>query len=100
MTKMKSLNALTVAAALAGAVSMATVVTATPAFAGGKVKCYGISKAGENGCASKSGTHSCAGQAGMDYSGEEWQVSADSGACKDAGGSEAAFKGINKNVKM
>ena len=40
--------------------------------AAAKVKCYGISKAGENDCANAAGTHSCAGQATVDYDGGEY----------------------------
>ena len=64
----KSLTSLGVAAALAGAVSIAAVAATTNVVeAADKVKCYGISKAGENDCANAAGTHSCAGQASIDF---------------------------------
>jgi len=37
-----------------------------------KEKCYGIVKAGKNDCAAADGTHSCAGLAKNDASGNEW----------------------------
>ncbi len=50
-------------------------------------KCYGVVKAGKNGCASADGKHSCEGQAAEDGSGQEW-VSVPQGLCdKLVGGS-------------
>ncbi len=43
------------------------------AFAGGKEKCYGISLAGQNGCAAGAGT-TCAGSSTVDYQGNAWTV--------------------------
>jgi len=51
-----------VAAALAG---LATA-SITAAQAEQKVQCYGVAKAGQNDCASKTGVHSCAGEAKVD----------------------------------
>ena len=98
MKHTKTVTTLSVAAALAGAVSLASVVT-TPAEAAGKVKCYGISKAGENDCANKAGTHSCAGQSTIDYDGGEWKVTKSAAACEEAGGKTTAFNGVNPNIK-
>ena len=39
-----------------------------------KVKCYGVSKAGENDCAHINGSHSCAGQSTIDYDSGEWKI--------------------------
>ena len=91
---MKKMNALTVAAAVAGAVSFAPVTTATPAMAA-KVKCYGISKAGENDCGNAAGTHSCAGQSKTSYDGGDWKGVASAAACTAAGGKLKPFKGKN-----
>lgn len=59
--------------ALAG--SLATALTAaaiaTPAQAQEKVKCYGVSLAGQNDCAAGPGT-SCAGTSTVDYQGNAW----------------------------
>ena len=62
--------------ALAGAVAAALAIASQPAAAEEKaqnVKCYGISKAGENDCAS-SGSNTCAGTARMDYDGRAWKL--------------------------
>ncbi len=85
---------LSVAAALASAVSLAMVVEAEDAAAG-KVKCYGIAKAGENHCADIAGTHGCAAQSTVDYDGGEWQAAESVEACEDAGGSLEPFEGVN-----
>ena len=84
MNKRKAL----VAAALAGM----CVVTATMADAEGmttdktdKEKCYGVAKAGQNDCASKDGSHGCAGQAKVDNDKNEWKHVA-KGTCVKAGG--------------
>ena len=95
---MKKVNALTIAAAVAGALSLAAVTAATPAMAA-KVKCYGISKAGQNDCANAAGTHSCAGQTKANYSGDDWKGVADAAACTAAGGQLKAFKGMNPKKK-
>jgi uncharacterized membrane protein len=53
--------------------------------AGGKEKCYGIAKAGQNDCANLSGTHSCAGQNKVDKGVDEWNYVA-KGTCAKLGG--------------
>lgn len=64
------------------ALTLATALTlgalATPAAAadeprGGKEKCYGVAKAGENDCAAGPGT-SCAGTSTRDYQGNAWKL--------------------------
>ena len=90
------LNSLTVAAALAGAVSMAALTTVSvDVSAAEKLKCYGIAKAGENDCANLAGTHSCAGQSSVDYDGGEWKVAKSTDLCVMAGGVLKPFEGIN-----
>ncbi|MDT8990405.1 DUF2282 domain-containing protein [Curvibacter sp. APW13] len=64
---------------------MALSLTAVPATAQEKEKCYGIAKAGQNDCANLSGTHSCAGQSKVDMSKEDWKYVA-KGTCKDLKG--------------
>ncbi|WP_162063600.1 DUF2282 domain-containing protein [Vibrio taketomensis] len=59
---MKKSN-LAVTAAITGLLAMGTL-TAAPAVAAEKEKCYGVSKAGKNDCATK--TSSCAGTAKED----------------------------------
>ena len=51
--------------------------------AAAKVKCYGISKQGQNDCGTA--THSCAGMSVTDYSAEEWKFVA-KGTCEKIGG--------------
>lgn len=90
------LSTLTVAAALAGAVSMASLATATPAAADDMEQCYGVALAGENDCANAAGTHSCAGQSSVDYHGGDWKL-VTAGTCEDMGGALEAFEGVNPN---
>ncbi|MCM2328123.1 MAG: DUF2282 domain-containing protein [Lysobacter sp.] len=51
--------------------------------AGGKEKCYGIAKAGQNDCGTA--THACAGQARKDNAPDEWKYVA-KGTCTKLGG--------------
>lgn len=56
-----------------------------------KEKCYGVSKAGENGCAANG--HGCAGEAKTDNDPAEWK-NVEKGQCAKLGGStEPAKKG-------
>ena len=91
----KKLTTLTVAAALIGAVSVAAAVAPNSAHAAGKVKCYGIAKAGENDCANAAGTHSCAGHSTVSFDGGEWQLASSAENCLDQGGQLEAFEGVN-----
>ena len=75
-------NKILVAAALAAVVSAGI---SAPASAGGKEKCYGIAKAGQNDCGNLAGTHSCAGQSTVDNDPGEWKLVA-KGTCVDLGG--------------
>ncbi|SHH16578.1 DUF2282 domain-containing protein [Massilia sp. CF038] len=81
------------AAALAGL----CVVTAGVAYAADapakaeKEKCYGIAKAGQNDCATATGSHSCAGQGKVDKDANEWKYVA-KGTCEKAGGKLTAAK--------
>lgn len=70
------------AAALAGLAAATANVQAADAE---KEKCYGISKAGANDCASTSGSHSCAGQAKADNDPKDWKYVA-KGTCEKMGG--------------
>lgn len=90
-----SKNALNSMIAGAFVVTMAgaTSIPTSEAQAGEKEKCYGVVKAGKNGCASADGKHSCEAQASVDGSGQEW-VYLPKGVCdKLVGGSTTAFKG-------
>ena len=68
-----------IAAAAASLMSLALV--AAPVAAQEKEKCFGIAKAGQNDCASISGSHSCAGQSKVDMDKSEWKYVA-KGTCK------------------
>jgi uncharacterized membrane protein len=83
------MNKTLLTAAMAGlfAVGMAAGANAADgAVASGKVKCYGIAKAGKNACASANGSHSCAGMAKTDNDPNEWIYAASSEACATEGG--------------
>ncbi|MFU8862764.1 MAG: DUF2282 domain-containing protein [Rhodobacterales bacterium] len=65
--------------AVASAMATALAAHSTPAQAQAKEKCYGVSLAGQNDCASGPGT-SCAGTSRVDYQGNAWTL-VDSGNC-------------------
>lgn len=71
--------------AATAATLMSLTLMATPVVAQEKEKCFGIAKAGQNDCASVSGTHSCAGQSKVDMDKMEWKYVA-KGTCKDMKG--------------
>ena len=50
-----------------------------------KVQCYGIAKAGQNDCASKTGVHGCAGEAKVDNDKGDFK-NVPEGTCKKMGG--------------
>ena len=78
MTKNKIASAAIVAGALSTAIGMAMVPTSAHAA---KIKCYGVSEAGQNDCAAGPGT-TCKGTSKVDYQGNAWTyVEADS--CED-----------------
>jgi uncharacterized membrane protein len=86
-----------VSSALASALALG-LVGQVAAQDKGKEKCYGIAKAGQNDCASLSGTHSCAGQTKEDMSPLDWKYVA-KGTCKDMKGlSEAEAKAKAKKT--
>jgi len=70
-----------IAAALAGlATAGAGVAQADEA-----VNCYGVAKAGQNDCASKTGVHDCAGQAKVDHDKGDFKTMP-KGTCEKLGG--------------
>lgn len=71
-------------AATAAAV-MSLSLLPVSAAAQDKEKCFGIAKAGQNDCASVSGSHSCAGQSKVDMDKTEWKYVA-KGTCKEMKG--------------
>lgn len=60
--------------------------------------CYGIAKAGQNNCAAANGKHSCAGQAKVNFSGQEFKEVA-KGTCEQMMGVTKPFDGINDKIK-
>ena len=56
-----------------------------------KEKCFGIAKAGQNDCATASGSHSCAGQARKDNDAGDWKY-VEKGTCEKTGGKMTAPK--------
>jgi uncharacterized membrane protein len=81
-------------AMIAAALTAVCAAASTPAFAhnhaekADKVeqeKCYGVAKAGQNDCASSSGSHTCAGQAKTDNDPTEWK-NVPKGTCEKTGG--------------
>ena len=50
-----------------------------------KDKCFGVAKAGQNDCASASGSHSCAGTATKDKDAGDWKY-VEKGTCEKMGG--------------
>ena len=82
---MKTTN-LAITAAVTGLIALGgTMLTAAPAHAAEKEKCYGVAKAGKNDCAKK--TSSCAGTAKEDSQKDAFVV-VPKGLCgKLAGGS-------------
>ena len=64
-------SALVVAAAMTTA--LGTAAMTTPATAADGEKCYGVAKAGENGCAAGPGT-TCAGTSTVDGQGNAWII--------------------------
>ena len=106
MNSKKTLNTL-----LAGAVAvtaMAGVATGAQASEKkAKEKCYGVVKAGKNGCGAADKSHTCAGQAKADGSGVEWILLPKGVCAKLANGSltpimadGAAMKGADKAMDM
>ena len=91
--KARTITARTLAALVGGAVAAACLADTTSAAnpnPKGKEKCYGVAKAGENGCAATNGTHSCGGLSKVNYSGLEWKL-VGAGTCEKLGGKREAF---------
>lgn len=91
----KEMTGQALAAAIAGAVCLAALGSSGISYAadGTKEKCYGIAKAGENGCAAANGSHSCAGQAKTAFDGLEWKL-VDAGTCTKMEGRLEPFEGV------
>ena len=70
---------------LTAALATATTTVSFPAHAADKEKCYGVAMAGKNDCASKTGSHACAGEAKKDKDPNEWKY-VSKGTCMQMGG--------------
>ena len=84
----------TIQAAVAGllAVGFAASLAAQPVMPKeGTEKCFGVAKAGQNDCASASGSHSCAGTATKDKDPGDWKY-VEKGTCEKMGGMMAPMK--------
>ncbi len=90
MNKRQALIAAALATVCAASATTASANPSAEAKAE-KEKCYGIVKAGQNDCATASGSHSCSGQAKKDNDPAEWKYVA-KGSCVKAGGKLAAAK--------
>jgi len=82
---------LALAAAVAAAVVMACAAEAQ--FRG--IKCYGVTKAGQNDCAHARGVHLCSGEALVDYDGGDWKLVNNTAECEAKGGALKPFEGAN-----
>ena len=76
-------NKLLIAATLGALVFSGAAANAE--IKGATGKCYGVAKAGKNDCASKDGSHSCAGKATKDNDPNEW-MNMDADGCTKANG--------------
>jgi len=81
----KTLNTILAGAVAVSALGMAS--SSAHAVPEGTEKCYGVVKAGMNGCGSADGAHGCAGLAKEDASGVEWLALPKGTCAKLAGGS-------------
>jgi uncharacterized membrane protein len=81
------------AAAVAAALALASVPAADAQFRG--VKCYGVTKAGQNDCAHAQGLHLCSGEALVDYDGGDWKLVKNAAECDAKQGVLKPFEGAN-----
>ncbi|HEY7866409.1 MAG TPA: DUF2282 domain-containing protein [Psychromonas sp.] len=81
---MKKSN-LALAATFSTLIAVGSALVSTPAMAAGKEKCYGVAAAGQNDCATKTG--SCAGTSKVDNQGDAFLAVPEGLCAKLAGGS-------------
>lgn len=70
-------------------------ISAAPAHAAETEKCFGIAKAGQNGCNSNVNKHSCAGHAKIDNDPKDF-VKVPKGSCLKLGGTPQAAESDKK----
>ncbi|MEO1221085.1 MAG: DUF2282 domain-containing protein [Pseudomonadota bacterium] len=68
------------------------------AGSGEKEKCFGISLAGQNGCAAGPGT-SCAGTSTIDYQGNAWTY-VDAGTCESTERPDGTFGSLEETTNV
>ena len=88
---MNARNALILAAAASLFAVSNSAFAADAADHANQEKCFGVAKAGQNDCASNTGTHACAGQSKKDNDPMDFKYVA-KGTCKSMGGMMAAPK--------
>ena len=92
----KAINTV-IASAFVLTLGAATMFPNGEAQAKKKEKCYGVVKAGQNGCGDSEGRHSCEGQSTVDGDGTEW-ISLPKGVCdKIVGGSTEPKSNADKD---
>lgn len=78
-------NKVLIATALAGLLGSTAAMVHAATTAPKMEKCYGVAKAGQNDCATRNGSHSCAGQAKRDNDANDWKY-VPKGTCEKSGG--------------
>jgi len=86
---------LLIAVALSSLMGSGIAAAADTAAPAKMEKCFGVAKAGQNDCASKSGGHSCAGQSKKDMSPNDWK-NVPAGTCVASGGKLDDMKPMTK----
>lgn len=84
-------NKVLIATALAGLLGSTAAMVHAATTQPKMEKCYGVAKAGQNDCASKNGSHSCAGQAKYDNDPNDWKT-VPLGNCEKLGGTQVPRK--------
>jgi uncharacterized membrane protein len=85
------------AAVVAASASLAAIGSAQAQD--GKVKCFGVSLAGQNDCAAGPGT-TCAGTSTVDYQGNSWTL-VDAGTCEGMtlpGGRKGSLAALDRDL--
>jgi len=72
-SRTNTLTALSLAGAVAAAVSATTVVSISDAQAAAKEKCFGVALKGKNDCKAGAGT-TCSGTSTIDFQGNAWKL--------------------------
>ena len=74
-----------ITSAVTSLIALGITSTANLAFATDNEKCFGVAKAGQNGCNSNKSKHSCAGKAKVDSDPRDF-ISVPQGSCLKIGG--------------